>query len=61
MLSHSTGIMAPVSAGFLLAITPNLPVFTSAVIFIITAACSLLLPFERVAEGKLKGVVSAGH
>lgn len=53
--------MAPVSAGFLLAISPNLPVFTSAVIFILTAACSLLLPFERVAEGKIRGVVSAGH
>lgn len=53
--------MAPVSAGFLLAISPNLPVFTSAVIFVLTAACSLLLPFERIAEGKSRGVAVAGH
>jgi hypothetical protein len=56
-----TGVVAPVSAGFLLAVSPNFPVFTSAAIFALTAGCSLLLPFERVAEGKTKGMAVAGH
>ncbi|WWC58954.1 uncharacterized protein I303_101499 [Kwoniella dejecticola CBS 10117] len=47
-LSRFTGVMAPVSAGFLLSITPSLPVFISAAIFVITAGCALALPFERV-------------
>lgn len=51
--------MAPVSAGALLSISPSLPVFTSAAIFILTAACSLLLPFERIAEGGKGGAVMA--
>jgi hypothetical protein len=44
-----TGVIAPVTAGFLLTISPSLPVFTAAAIFAGTAGCSLLLPFERVA------------
>ncbi|WVQ83853.1 hypothetical protein IAT38_005997 [Cryptococcus sp. DSM 104549] len=51
-LSRLTGVAAPVSAGFLLTISPSLPVFTSAAIFCMTAVCSLLLPFERVAGAK---------
>ncbi|WWC67456.1 uncharacterized protein I206_101364 [Kwoniella pini CBS 10737] len=47
-LSRFTGVMAPVSAGFLLSITPSLPVFISAAIFVLTAGCALALPFERV-------------
>ncbi|WVW78971.1 hypothetical protein I302_100934 [Kwoniella bestiolae CBS 10118] len=47
-LSRFTGVMAPVSAGFLLAISPSLPVFVSAAIFVGTAGCALALPFERV-------------
>ncbi|OWZ53581.1 membrane transporter [Cryptococcus neoformans 125.91] len=47
-LSRLTGVMAPVSAGFLLTLTPSLPVFTSAAIFCMTAACSMALPFERI-------------
>lgn len=54
-------MIAPVSAGFLLAVSPNFPVFTSAAIFALTAGCSLLLPFERVAEGRSKGMAVAGH
>ncbi|KAK4685766.1 hypothetical protein P7C73_g4374, partial [Tremellales sp. Uapishka_1] len=48
-LSRLTGILAPVSAGLLLSISPSLPVFASAAILVGTAGCSLLLPFERVA------------
>jgi hypothetical protein len=44
--------MAPITAGFLLNISPALPLFASAGVFALTAGCSLLLPFERVAEGK---------
>ena len=44
--------MAPISAGALLNIAPSLPLFTSAGVFLLTALCSLALPFERVAEGK---------
>ncbi|WVQ75341.1 hypothetical protein IAR50_004960 [Cryptococcus sp. DSM 104548] len=47
-LSRFTGVLAPVSAGFLITVSPSLPVFTSAAIFCMTAACSLALPFERV-------------
>ncbi|KAK8846568.1 hypothetical protein IAR55_005654 [Kwoniella newhampshirensis] len=53
-LGRFTGIIAPVSAGFLLAFSPSLPVFTSAAIFCLTAGCSLALPFER-AGGKIGG------
>jgi hypothetical protein len=52
--------MAPVSAGVLLTISPSLPVFVAAGVFLATAACSLLLPFERVAEGG-KGGMSFAH
>ncbi|WRT65227.1 uncharacterized protein IL334_002170 [Kwoniella shivajii] len=54
-LSRFTGVMAPVSAGFLLSISPSLPVFVSAAIFVVTAGCSLALPFERVGGGKSTG------
>ena len=57
----STGVLAPVSAGVLLTIYPSLPVFSSAAIFLVTAGCSLALPFERVAEGRRKGVASLAH
>ena len=55
VMMHRTGIMAPVSAGLLLTLSPSLPVFVSAAIFVATAACSLALPFERVPEGKRGG------
>jgi hypothetical protein len=51
--------MAPVSAGALLGISPSLPVFVSAAVFVVTAACSLLLPFERISEGGKRGAVMA--
>ncbi|WVF70394.1 hypothetical protein IAT40_005184 [Kwoniella sp. CBS 6097] len=47
-LSRFTGVIAPVLAGFLLSVSPSLPVFTSAAVFCLTAGCSLALPFERV-------------
>ncbi|WVO22829.1 uncharacterized protein IAS62_004172 [Cryptococcus decagattii] len=53
-LSRLTGVIAPVSAGFLLTITPSLPLFTSAAVFCMTAVCSMALPFER-AEGAGRG------
>ncbi|KIR34951.1 membrane transporter [Cryptococcus deuterogattii MMRL2647] len=53
-LSRLTGVIAPVLAGFLLTITPSLPLFTSAAVFCMTAACSMALPFER-AEGAGRG------
>lgn len=46
------------TAGFLLTISPSLPVFTAAAIFAGTAGCSLLLPFERVAGGSAGGVMA---
>ncbi|WWC87375.1 uncharacterized protein L201_002264 [Kwoniella dendrophila CBS 6074] len=56
-LSRFTGVTAPVSAGFLLSISPSLPVFASAAIFVATAACALALPFERVGGGRSGGVM----
>ncbi|ORY24113.1 major facilitator superfamily domain-containing protein [Naematelia encephala] len=59
-LSRFTGIIAPVFAGFLLTISPSLPVFASAGVFVGTAACSLALPFERVVEGTSSARGGAG-
>lgn len=47
---HSTGIMAPVLAGVLLSISPALPLVASAAIFAATAACAIMLPFEKAPE-----------
>jgi len=57
-MSHRTGIIAPVSAGFLLTISPSLPVFASAAILTVTAGCSLALPFERVANRGKDGAMA---
>lgn len=46
------GVMAPITAGIFLSISPSLPLFVSAAVFLLTAGCSLALPFERVAEGR---------
>ncbi|KAK6904238.1 membrane transporter [Kwoniella mangroviensis CBS 10435] len=56
-LSRFTGVIAPVSAGFLLTISPSLPVFVSAAIFVGTAGCALALPFERVGGGGKGGAL----
>jgi hypothetical protein len=53
--------MAPVSAGFLLSISPSLPLFTSASILFVAAGCSLALPFERISEGKGGGGAIMSH
>ncbi|WVQ97518.1 hypothetical protein IAU59_004632 [Kwoniella sp. CBS 9459] len=59
-LSRFTGVIAPVLAGNLLSVSPSLPVFTSAAVFCLTAACSLALPFERVG-GKAGGAGGLMH
>lgn len=51
----SSGILAPVLAGWLLAVAPALPLLGAAGIFALTAGCALLLPFERSAGGKVAG------
>ncbi|WVR04249.1 hypothetical protein IAU60_001249 [Kwoniella sp. DSM 27419] len=57
-LSRFTGVIAPVSAGYLLSFSPSLPVFTSAAIFCLTAGCALALPFERVGgKGSTGGIM----
>lgn len=56
-----TGVAAPVLAGALLSISPSLPVFVSAAVFCVTAACSLALPFERIADGKSRAGAAMAH
>ncbi|ORX36134.1 major facilitator superfamily domain-containing protein [Kockovaella imperatae] len=59
-LSRLAGVVAPVFAGFLLTVSPSLPLFVSAAIFVLTAVCALLLPFER-ADGTGKGGAVMAH
>jgi membrane associated rhomboid family serine protease len=61
---NSTGVVAPVFAGMLLALSQSLPLIASAAIFAATAACSLLLPFEKApdaARSRRFSVMSTGH
>jgi hypothetical protein len=50
-LSRLAGVVAPVIAGFLLAVKPELPLITATAVYIGTALCSLLLPPDRVSRG----------
>lgn len=50
-LSRLAGVIAPVVAGFLLAVSPNLPLITTTIVYVLTALCSLALPPDRVTRG----------
>ena len=56
---NRTGVMAPVTAGWLMSISPSVPLYASAAILMATAVCSLMLPFERVSGGRGKGAAMA--
>ncbi len=45
-LSRLAGIVAPLIAGLLLAISINLPLFLSVVLFVVCVGCMLSLPYE---------------
>jgi len=55
-LSRLAGVIAPVGAGFLIKISANLPLFATAIIFVLTALCALALPKDRVSKGSTIGV-----
>ncbi|WOO77730.1 putative MFS-type transporterc [Vanrija pseudolonga] len=46
-ISRLTGVIAPVLAGFLLSIHHSLPLYVSAIVYMITVGCSLGLPKGR--------------
>ncbi|KAL1408359.1 hypothetical protein Q8F55_005168 [Vanrija albida] len=50
-ISRLTGVIAPVLAGFLLAIHHSLPLYVSAIVYMITVGCSLGLPKGRKSSG----------
>lgn len=50
-LSRLAGVIAPVVAGFLIKLSANLPLFITTIIYILTAACALALPPDRVEKG----------
>ena len=43
---YRSGMIGPLLGGFLLEIDVSFPVYTSAVTFLVGAACAIMLPFE---------------
>ena len=53
--AHRTGISAPLLTGYLLSLHPSFPLYTSAAGFVLAAACTAALPFEKAEDAGRTG------